>query len=65
MKKAYIQPAITLVKPDTESLLTIGSGEFSSTPSSETYDPNVALSKNHNNLESLWDESWDDEEDDE
>lgn len=64
MKKAYIQPAITLVKPDIESLLTVASG-FDNNLSEKNYDPSVALSKKHNTLGSLWDENWDDEEDDE
>ncbi len=60
MKKSYIQPSIVLVETDTESLL----AEVSSISidNNNTYEAKDALSKTLHNS-SLWDSSWEEEED--
>lgn len=71
MKKTYIQPAIMLVKSDTESNILAGSGNtlndtFSDKVDTEkVYQTGDVLSK-YNKTSGLWDTSWNtDDEDDE
>mgnify|MGYP006886764612 CR=1 FL=1 len=71
MKKTYIQPAIMLVKSDTESNILAMSGNtlsdtFSDTVDTEkVYQTGDVLSK-YNKTSGLWDTSWNtDDEDDE
>lgn len=60
MKKSYIQPSIVLVETDTENLL----AEVSSISidNTTTYEAKDALSKTLHSS-SLWDSSWEEEED--
>lgn len=68
MKKSYIQPAITLVKTDTESNILAGSGladTFNETPDSEKeYVTDNILSK-YNKSSGLWDTTWNTDDEDE
>ena len=64
MKKSYIAPNIILVKTDTESIMTLGSDTYSTTIENKDHLTEDVLSKNHR-PGSLWDTSWEDEEEDE
>lgn len=65
MKKTYIAPSITMVKTDTESLLLSMSNTFNGDGmASGTYETGDQLSKKHNQG-NLWDENWEEPEEDE
>ena len=61
MKKQYIAPNIILVKTEIQTIL--AGSTLSVADPSKTFDGATALSKDHKlTNESLWDESWEDEE---
>ena len=64
MKKTYISPSITMVKTETESLLDSTSNFNGDGLATGTYETGDQLSKKHNTTTSLWDETWDDPEED-
>ena len=54
-----------MVKTETESLLASMSGEFNGNGwATGTYETVDQLSKKHNNTSSLWDETWENPEED-